>query len=61
LFARPDEALGGIGQTPPKPVVRIDYIQHTASAMARGLDLIPERWNDGGSTAGRKAAHSRAY
>jgi hypothetical protein len=43
LFARPDQALGGIGQTPLQPVVRIDYIQHTASAMARGLDLVPER------------------
>jgi len=43
LFARPDEALGGIGQTPLQPVVRIDYIQHTAAAMARGLDLVPER------------------
>ena len=43
LFARPDEALGGIGQTPLQPVVRIDYIEHTASAMARGLDLVPER------------------
>jgi hypothetical protein len=40
LFARPDEALGGIGQTPLQPTVRIDYIQHTASAMARGLDLV---------------------
>jgi hypothetical protein len=43
LFARPDSALGGIGQTPLQPVVRIDYLQHTASAMARGLDLVPER------------------
>ena len=43
LFARPDEALGGIGQTPLRPVVRIDYIEHMASAMARGLDLVPER------------------
>jgi hypothetical protein len=43
LFARPDSALGGIGQTPLQPAVRIDYIQHTASAMARGLDLVPEQ------------------
>ena len=43
LFARPESALGGIGQTPLQPVVRIDYIQHTASAMARGLDLVPQQ------------------
>ena len=43
LFARPDAALGGIGQTPLQPAVRIDYIQHVAAAMARGLNLVPER------------------
>ena len=43
LFARPDEALGGIGQTPLQPEVRIDYVAHVGSAMARGLELIPER------------------
>jgi hypothetical protein len=42
LFARPDSALGGIGQTPLQPVVRIDHLQHTASAMARGLELVLE-------------------
>ena len=40
---RGNEAMGGIGQTPLQPVVRIDYVEHTASAMARGLDLVPER------------------
>jgi len=40
LFARPDSALGGIGQTPLLPTVRIDYVQHTAAAMARGLELV---------------------
>jgi hypothetical protein len=43
LFARPDSALGGIGQTPLQPEVRIDYVAHAGSAMARGLELVPER------------------
>jgi len=43
LFARPDAALGGIGQTPLQPTVRIDYIGHAAAAMARGIELMPER------------------
>ena len=43
MFARPESALGGIGQTPLQPVVRIDYLEHSGSAMARGLDLVPER------------------
>jgi hypothetical protein len=42
LFARPDSALGGIGHTPLQPEVRIDYVAHVGSAMARGLDLVPE-------------------
>ena len=42
MFARPESALGGIGQTPLQPVVRIDYLEHSGSAMARGLDLVPE-------------------
>jgi hypothetical protein len=40
LFARPDSALGGIGHTPLQPEVRIDYVAHVGSAMARGLDLV---------------------
>jgi len=43
LFARPESALGGIGHTPLQPEVRIDYVAHVGSAMARGLDLVPER------------------
>jgi len=43
LFARPAAALGGIGQTPLVPAVRIDYVAHAGSAMAHGLDLVPER------------------
>ena len=37
------DALGGMGQTPLQPMVRIAYVQHTAAAMARGIDLVPER------------------
>ena len=43
LFARPESALGGIGQTPLQPEVRIDYVAHAAAAMARGLELVPWR------------------
>jgi hypothetical protein len=42
LYARPEEAVGAIRQSPIKYEVRIDYIQHTISAMLRALDLVPE-------------------
>jgi hypothetical protein len=29
-------------QTPQRPNIRIDFVQHAAGAMARALPLIPE-------------------
>lgn len=41
LFPRPDEASGGMMQTAMTDTVRIDFVQHTAAALARGLQLVP--------------------
>ena len=42
LYPRPNLALGGMIKTPMRASIRIDYVQHAAAAMARGLTLIPE-------------------
>ena len=42
LYPRPKAALGGMIKTPMRASIRIDYVQHAAAAMARGLMLIPE-------------------
>jgi hypothetical protein len=42
LFRRPEAAHGGMMQTPLRPNIRIDFVQHAAAAMARGLELVPE-------------------
>jgi len=42
LYPRPKDALGGMIKTPMRASIRIDYVQHAAAAMARGLKLIPE-------------------
>jgi len=42
LFPEPEAAVGGMMQTPMRANVRIDFVQHAAGAMARGLELIPE-------------------
>jgi hypothetical protein len=45
LFRKPELALGGMMQTPQRSHIRIDFVQHAAAAMARGLELVPEtRW-----------------
>lgn len=45
LFRNADAAVGGMMQTPQRANIRIDFVQHAAAAMARGLELIPEsRW-----------------
>jgi hypothetical protein len=40
LFPRPEEAAGGMMQTPARAVIRIDYVQHAAAAMVRALPLV---------------------
>jgi hypothetical protein len=47
LFPHPEAASGGMMQTPMRPNVRIDFVQHAAAAMARGIDLVPETWWSG--------------
>ena len=42
LYPRPNLALGGMIKTPMRASIRIDYVQHAAAAMARGLKLIPQ-------------------
>ena len=37
----PKAAIGGIYQTQTKTEIRIDTVQHSISAMVRGLDLLP--------------------
>lgn len=42
LFPDPDAATGGMFQTPVRPLVRIDFVQHAASAMLRSLSLFTD-------------------
>ncbi len=41
LFPRPAKAYGGMMQTAMTEVVRIDFVQHAAAALTRGLQLVP--------------------
>ncbi|MBW2733823.1 MAG: hypothetical protein JRH20_15655 [Deltaproteobacteria bacterium] len=43
LLRAPQKASGGMGQTPIRGSVRIDYVQHAAAAMVRALPMIPEK------------------
>lgn len=43
LFRAPQRASGGMGQTPIRSSVRIDYVQHSAAAMVRALPMVPEK------------------
>jgi len=40
LFANPEVVQGAIPKSPVEYEVRIDYVQHTMSAMVRGLHLL---------------------
>ncbi len=42
MFVDPWKADGAIRKSPVKYDVRIDYIQHTVSAMLNGLDFVPK-------------------
>lgn len=42
LFPNAAAASGGMMQTAVRPNIRIDFVQHAAAAMARGLELVPE-------------------
>ena len=41
LFAKPRVAVGAMMETPVRPVVRVDYVQHAAAALVQALPLIP--------------------
>ena len=45
LFWMPDKenALGGFFETQSKPTIRIDNVQHSISAIVRGMDLVSPR------------------
>jgi hypothetical protein len=43
LFAKPKVSVGAMMETPVRPVVRVDYVQHAAAALVIALPLIPQQ------------------